>query len=417
MNITKKILMSVGILCSFYACQSSPTETQLVEADFPYEMPRVKPNIQLSESMNRVYEQFQSPTPQDNELYSTFQYTALKGLDYHNGDGTVTRRDPSRVIKVGDLYYIYYTKRQTPTTYVGAKLANDTIPSTDWDLCDIWYATSKDGFTWDEQGVAVPRPKAPHQGFRSVSTPDVLVWKGKYYIYYQAFSVMSGKRGDDCPVAVSYSDSPAGPFKAHDEIVIPNGEAGEWDQYSIHDPYPVVFNDQIYFYYKSDYNGKEHLIRSHGLAIGDNPLGPFKKHPQNPVINSGHETQLFRFKDGIAALMAKDGHENNTIQFSQDGVSFKAVSNCNFMPIASGVYDPEAFTGSKNAPGITWGISHFNIMGPNRHSIMLRFDCDLSTSANDPMMKRTNPNYTLDELLSRGLTPKQKKRIIDESQL
>ena len=33
---------------------------------------------------------------------------------------------------------------------------SDTIPARDWDLCEIRYATSEDGFTWREQGVAVP---------------------------------------------------------------------------------------------------------------------------------------------------------------------------------------------------------------------------------------------------------------------
>ena len=44
------------------------------------------------------------------------------------------------------------------TTFVGAAKANDTIPSVDWDLADIAYATSIDGFHWEEQGVAVPSP-------------------------------------------------------------------------------------------------------------------------------------------------------------------------------------------------------------------------------------------------------------------
>ena len=401
------LLFSLLALCS---CQINKDSQQ----NYPYEMPETKPEFELSEAMNRVYDQFGSPTPQENELYTTFQYTPLSGLDYSNGDGTVTRRDPSRIIKVDDLYYIYYTKRHTPTTYVGAKLANDTIPSTDWDLCDIWYATSKDGFTWEEQGVAAPRPPKPQQGFRSVSTPEILVWNDKYYLYYQAFSVMSGKRGDDCPVSVSYSDSPAGPFIPHNEIVIPNGQAGEWDQYSIHDPHPIVYKDKIYLYYKSDYNGQPNLIRSQGLAIADNPFGPFEKHPKNPIISSGHETQMFRFKEGIASMLAKDGHENNTIQYSPDGVNFHVASICNFMPIASGVYDPDAFTGVEYAKGITWGISHYNIWGDNRHSIMLRFDCDLNIEVNDPLMKQTNPSHTLEELYSRGLKPKQKERILKE---
>ena len=88
---------------------------------------------------------------------------------------------------------------------MGPDKCNDTIPSTDWDLSEIWYATSEDGFTWEEQGVAIPRPPKPNVGWRSVSTADILKWKGKYYMYYQGFMEASGKRGDYCPVAVSYA--------------------------------------------------------------------------------------------------------------------------------------------------------------------------------------------------------------------
>ena len=95
-----------------------------------------------------------------------------------------------------------------PVGMARAKEATDVIPSSDWDLADIWYATSEDGFTWEEQGIAVPRPPKPEPGWRSVTTTDILKWKGKYYLYFQAFMEASGLRGDFCPVSVvitSYS--------------------------------------------------------------------------------------------------------------------------------------------------------------------------------------------------------------------
>ena len=61
----------------------------------------------------------------------------------------------------------------------------------------VWYTTGKDGFVWEEQSVAVPRISKQQVSWRSVSTPAILVWKGKYYLYYQRFMEMSGKRGDD----------------------------------------------------------------------------------------------------------------------------------------------------------------------------------------------------------------------------
>ena len=64
-------------------------------------------------------------------------------------------------------------------------------------------------------------------------------------------------------------------------------------------------------------------VRMHGLAIAENPLGPFKKHPLNPIMNSGHETTLFPFKQGVAAFAIRDGNESNTIQYAEDWVNFR----------------------------------------------------------------------------------------------
>ena len=55
----------------------------------------------------------------------------------------------------------------------------------DWDLADIWYATSRDGFNWEECGPAVQRGQAGSFDDRSAFTPDILVHNGKYYLYYQ----------------------------------------------------------------------------------------------------------------------------------------------------------------------------------------------------------------------------------------
>ena len=106
-------------------------------------------------ALERNYNAYLAPRPEDNELYSLFKYTRLKGFDYNNHDGTISRRDPSKVIFANGKYYVWYTHHQTPTPPQGSRKCNDTIPSSDWDLADIWYATSEDGFTWEEQGVAV----------------------------------------------------------------------------------------------------------------------------------------------------------------------------------------------------------------------------------------------------------------------
>ncbi|MEM9885768.1 MAG: glycoside hydrolase [Bacteroidota bacterium] len=383
--------------------------------DFPFTLPKEKPDQALSAAMERNYENYSAPRPEHNELYTQFKYTELKGFDYNGGDATLSRRDPSKVIFVDGKYYVWYTHRDTPTKPEGPDDSNDTIPSRDWDLAEIWYATSEDGFTWEEQGVAIPRPPKPNVGWRSVSTTDILIWEGKYYLYYQGFMEASGKRGDDCPVTVSYADSPDGPWTPHNEIVVDNGAEGAWDQYSIHDPYPLVYKDKIYLYYKSDFDGDPHLVRMQGLAIADNPLGPFKKHPLNPVINSGHETTLFPFKTGIAALVIKDGNEHFTIQYAEDGVNFEIAAIADLMPIAAGPYVPDAFTNTKDGRGITWGLSHVTHAGDQNedYSILMRFDCDLSLDLHDPHMKTHSHTYKYKPRFyyTHPLSEQQRKRI------
>lgn len=385
---------------------------------FPYLLPVEKPDRPLSAAVERNYDAYGAERPEKNELYTVFKYTDLKGFDYNGNDGTISRRDPSKVIFYNNKYYVWYTYRNTPTPPRGAKECTDVIPSSDWDLAEIWYATSDDGFAWEEQGVAIPRPPKPNVGWRSVSTADILEWEGKFYMYYQGFMEASGKNGDDCPVAMSYADSPDGPWTPLNQVVIPNGAEGEWDHFSIHDPYPMVYKGKIYLYYKSDFDRNPKWVRMEGLAIADNPMGPFEKHPLNPVIASGHETTLFPFKTGIAALVAKDGNEHNTIQYSEDGVNFEIASIVEFMPAAGGPFVPDVFTDTKDGRGITWGISHFINIGTKDtfHSMLTRFDCDLSQDRHDPEMKEHRVNHKPDVYFRHGLSKKQRKVIEAETQ-
>ncbi|MEX0320848.1 MAG: glycoside hydrolase family 117 protein [Puniceicoccaceae bacterium] len=381
---------------------------------FPFMLPEEKPDRPLSAAMERLYDNYPAERPEKNELYTQFRYTELKGFDYNNHDGTISRRDPSKVIFANGKYYVWYTHRETPTSPKGADNSTDTIPSADWDLADIYYATSEDGFTWEEQGVAVPRPPKPNPGWRSVTTTDILVWEGKYYLYYQAFMEASGKRGDDCPVAVSWADSPDGPWTPCNQIVIPNGAPGEWDQYSIHDPYPLVHDGKIYIYYKSDSGERGKLVRMHGLAIADHPLGPFKKHPLNPVLNSGHETTLFPFKEGVAALVIRDGNEHYTVQYAEDWVNFEiAAITSELMPNAGGPFVADAFTNTDYGRGITWGLSHFtSVTGwSTNHAVLTRFDCDLSLDVDDPAMKRAHHYLKPTDYYRFSLTKAQRERI------
>ncbi|WP_370980227.1 glycoside hydrolase family 117 protein [Agaribacterium sp. ZY112] len=395
-----------------------PTKTEF--KSFPWDIPQSKPDRPLSEAMERMYDNYLSPRPEDNDLFTSFKYTKLEGLDYGGHDGCISRRDPSKIIKANGRYYVWYTKRHTELPPRGAQHCSDTVPSTDWDLADIFYATSEDGFTWQEQGVAINRPDKPTLGWRSVATPDILCWQGRYYLYYQTFNEPSMLKGDNCPVAMASADSPDGPWTRIDKEIIENGEPGSWDQYSIHGPSLLVRDGKIFLYYKAAFGDRPEYLCVNGLAIADNPLGPFEKHPLNPILNSGHETTYFPFKEGIAAFAIRNGNETNTIQWSADGVNFKIASVTQMMPVGAKAYNPEAFIDTKNGKGIRWGLCHFaDKKDPTtKHSYLGRFDCNLVQGGSNTDMKETDVIHAPEVFFAQSLSEEQqsqcRQRAIDE---
>jgi len=383
---------------------------------FPGVVPMKKPDMSLSAAMTRLYDKWNPHEDRANELYSNFKYSRLEGLP---AQANVSRRDPTKVIKVGDVYHVWYTCRRSNGPPVGIKNATDTAPGTDWDLADIWHATSKDGFTWIEEGLAVKRPPAPEPGSRSICTPGILAWKEKFYLYFQAYAPMVGGQAN-CPVRVAWADSPNGPWTHHPDPVILPGPEGSWNNIKINDPCPVVHKGKILIYYKGApiERGPEYVLRMQGVSFADNPLGPFTPSPLNPVINSGHETCMFPFMNGVAALVALDGPEKNTIQWSPDGENFEIRSMIQVPPIAPGPYCPDAFSNSGDGRGFTWGLCHINPDGggASNESILARFDCDLSLDVDHQILKRNNLRFNLATYFQKGIALPEfmKRQILSE---
>jgi len=375
-----------------YAGTSLPPRKQ---GAFPAKLPLIKPtDHKLSAAMQRLYDVWNPYEDRGNELFSNFKYSRLEGFSF---EPNISRRDPTKVIRINGTYYVWYTCRRTKAAPSGPEKATDTIPSRDWDLAEIWYATSKDGFHWSEQGPALRRPPKGQFGWRSNCTPDILIWKSKYYLYYQAYSeVIQG--GDSCPVTMAEADSPDGPWRALGQPVLEPGAPEDWDCACIHDPFQLIYQGKIYLYYKGSpgrRRGGENIIRAWGVAIADEPAGPFEKSPMNPVTNSGHETCLWPYKSGIAALVSLDGPEKNTVQYAPDGVNFKVMSLLQVLPIAPGPFVPDAFADNGDGRGFTWGLCHINRDGGGgmNESILARFDCDLSRAVNLSAFKRNNLRF------------------------
>jgi hypothetical protein len=369
---------------------------QPLEYNHDPEKPDVsRPDRKLSTATQRVYDIYGVYKDQQSEFFSAFKYSRLTGIGKEVG---VTRRDPSKVIKVDDTYYVWYTRRQTVEKWQGVESATEARPAWDWDMADIWYATSLDGFNWDEQGLAVPRGELGAYDDRSIFTPDILVHDNKFYLYYQVIQGVWKYRSVH-QIGMAQADSPKGPWhKLHRPILQPGKHGnfiddsddqnavdsyGEWDSHKLHDPFILKYNGQFWLYYKGVQYARTYrhdLGIGWGVAMADNPAGPFIKSPLNPITNSGHETFLYPFHDGIVAVTSHEGPEKNTIQYASDGLNFEVVGKVSVPPAAAGPYVADAFDDNGDGRGITWGLSHIHHDNEGRmdNSFLVRFDCNLS---------------------------------------
>ena len=156
------------------------------------------------------------------EWYCEFEVTDIKGLGPERG---VHRRDPSSPILIDGTYYTWYTKSSGPSVgFHSGSLLDKVFP---WDQADIWYASSKDGIEWREEGLAIPRGEQGSYDDRSVFTPEVLISRGKLYLVYQVVKHPYKIRSFES-IAIAVSDSPKGPWKKSESPIIEPSADGQW---------------------------------------------------------------------------------------------------------------------------------------------------------------------------------------------
>jgi hypothetical protein len=336
-----------------------------------------------SAATKRFRTQWQSTEDRDNEFYTLFLYSHAVGLGFQEN---VSRRDPTTVLKVGDTYYVWYTRSwgdrpidRATATEACYDEANPRIRRTSWDYACIGYATSKDGFTWKEQGKAVCPGPAGSFDSRSVFTPDVMYANGKYYLYYQACATK-----DERPtvIGMSWADSPDGPWHRHDKpVLLPTEGANQ----ICHDPNLIYRDGKFWLYYKGGVAaGPDIPSPCWGVAFADQPEGPFVNSELNPITTGGHEVLAWPYKEGVALLVTRNGVEKNTVQYAPDGLNFEVKAHVTYPPNAAGGYIPDKYTDTTDGQGFTWGISHVMPGEGHPEAYLVRFDCDLSQSVEWP---------------------------------
>ncbi len=273
----------------------------------------------------------------DGNLTVGFEYSEAYGLGYERG---ITRRDPSCIICVDGLFHVWYTR--TPYGPSGYDAT-------------VWHASSKDGVHWEERGEALSRGAVGEWDEQSVFTPNILVAGGRFYLFFTSVEKPYSEEALTA-IGVAYADSPAGPWtKCAGNPVLGTGQDPAWDSHRVDDACLVVRNGRYWLYYKGREKGLSPRETRMGLAMAEQPLGPYRKVAENPLIEGGHEVCVWRQGAGVAALVQPNGPEGGTLRYSEDGIHFRPCAAVK-PPQAPGPYRADDFREDRPGIGIEWGL-------------------------------------------------------------
>ncbi len=257
----------------------------------------------------------------------------------------ITRRDPSPVISAEGRYHIWYSKN--PEAGHGFTAA-------------VWHAASPDGRVWTEQEEAIPKGGPGSWDECGVYTPSVFMADGRYWITYTAMPREWRDARDTTKGAIglAVADSPDGPWqKAHDEPILRcSHDPDAFDSLRVDDTCIIAREGKIWMYYKGRQWDRPPSETKMGIAIAEQPQGPYVKHPANPVFGSGHEVCVWPHNGGVAAMISPCGPDKLTLQYSEDGIHFSKMQDLDRLPHAPGPFRDDAFRDGADC-SCTWGVA------------------------------------------------------------
>ncbi|MBN2611746.1 MAG: family 43 glycosylhydrolase [Bacteroidales bacterium] len=301
-----------------------------------------------------------------------FKFSEVTGIGFEEG---VTRRDPSDVMKVGQTYYVYYTKiPDAEPKYWGAGY---------WGA-SVWCAKSEDeGFSWTEVGEMLDSGKKGTWDSQAVFTPNILYANGKYYLFYTGVKPTPGNADgefennnitDVTAIGVAVSDLPTGPFKrvSGEPILKVSVEPEKFDSYRVDDASLLYRNGLYWLYYKGrslvgGHGGPAHTAM--GVAFSKYPGGPYTKYGRE-ILERSHEVLIWPQGTGVGAFASL----SETFEYAPDGIDFmsdKLNAKVEERAIAPGAFRPDLINPVVVGAGLKWGIS----MIPNKQECYLvRFE-------------------------------------------
>ena len=158
------------------------------------------------------------------------------------------RHDPSNIIRVGDCYWVFYTHNVDDHRAVA-----------------VHAASSGDGRTWEDHGLALG-PGAPGAWDESGTiAPYVVPHAGRFYLFYTGF------RGGDLSMrdlGVAVAEEPSGPWARWGDgpVLRRDPDPAAWDSGMLGDSNVLFREGRWWLYFKSRRDGETNLQTRVGVA-------------------------------------------------------------------------------------------------------------------------------------------------------
>jgi Glycosyl hydrolases family 32 N-terminal domain len=138
-----------------------------------------------------------------------------------------------------------------------------------------------------------------------VRKPAAIFADGKYWIYADVVPWSNPHWPDTYDTSIhAFSSCDCRKWEYHGEVIA-HQEANSWDLGGVATPGAVVLNDHVHIFY----SGREKIdadgIRQIGMAVADNPLGPFIKTAKPVIVPVHPETHL----DDPIPILSENGKE------------------------------------------------------------------------------------------------------------
>ena len=270
--------------------------------------------------------------------------------------------DPSNIVSIDDMYHVWYVR----WAWHGTEPAQGESPvaanKNEWNALrrtpnriDIRLAVSPDGHTWEDKGSVIkPSRKGVWHEFAR-HAPHAVESGGRHYLMFTAFFGDYSDEGltGEKHIGIAVSDNPAGPFEhIGDGPVFSPSPEDGAFDHYLVDDPCVIRRNGKLWMY---YKGRPQKIGGQcwlGLAEAETITGPWKRVQSAPVCELDWHTACVWPHDRGLAGMV----DGNCIAYSGDGLRFKAGAKLHREISDTGVCCPAALQDDETTRELPWGI-------------------------------------------------------------